>query len=157
MTTRLWTALLMLAAVFAMHGLQCTSAADSTDAAHTASVVTPAAAAAGGSHLYGGPTAAMADSAPVAGGHAVADPAAADRVAEMTDAGHGSMPHGWGGHLWTLCLAVLAVGLAVLLAQLAPRLIGLASPALRSARGRARGWLTPPRPPDLSSLCLLRI
>jgi hypothetical protein len=33
MAARLWTALLMLAAVFAMHGLQCTSAADGS---HTA-------------------------------------------------------------------------------------------------------------------------
>jgi hypothetical protein len=34
MAARLWTALLVLAAVFAMHGVQCTTAADS--AAHAA-------------------------------------------------------------------------------------------------------------------------
>jgi hypothetical protein len=32
MASRLWTALLMLTAVFAMHGVQCTAAADSADA-----------------------------------------------------------------------------------------------------------------------------
>lgn len=33
MGARLWTALLMLAAVFAMHGVQCTAAADSPGSA----------------------------------------------------------------------------------------------------------------------------
>jgi hypothetical protein len=78
-------------------------------------------------------------------------------VAAPVDAGHGGAPHDWAAHLWTACLAVLAVALAVLLALLVPRLVQLGPPAPRNARTRARGWLTPPRPPDLSALCLLRI
>jgi hypothetical protein len=184
MATRLWTALLMLAAVFAMHGLQCTSAADTphasgavhaaSGAVHAASAAVhaasaavhaasdvPAAPAADDSHPAGGPTAAMAvahtGTAPGAGDHAVADAAAADGPAAVSDAGHGSAPHEAAGHLGTLCLAVLAAGIAVLLALLVPRLVGLASPALRRVRGRTCRWLTLLRPPDLFSLCLLRI
>jgi hypothetical protein len=43
MAVRLWTALLMLAAVFSMRGVQCTAAADSADpAATTAHLATAA-------------------------------------------------------------------------------------------------------------------
>jgi hypothetical protein len=86
-------------------------------------------------------------------GPAVTDP----HAAPAADAQRGTGPHGAAEHLWTLCLAVLAAGLAVLLAVLAPRLIGAAAAALRRARARAAGGLAPLRPPDLSALCLLRI
>jgi hypothetical protein len=144
MAARLWTALLILAAVFAMHGLQCAAdGAHASGAAHTTSVVAPAAAAGVDSHVAGIPTTAMT--------------AAQIGAGPTVDGGHGSAPHGSAGHLWTLCLAVLAAAIAVLLALLVPRLVGLVSPALRQARARAAGWLTPLRPPDLSALCLLRI
>ena len=158
MVARLWTALLMLTAVFAMHGLQCTSAADGAgSAATTAHVATTA---------HAGPvamTALTAGQARTAPGAASFDnsmpahPATAAAVAAPVDAGHGGGPHDWAAHRWTACLAVLAVALAVLLSLLVPRLVQLGPPAPRSANTRAGRWVTPPRPPDLSALCLLRI
>jgi hypothetical protein len=152
MATRLWTALLMLAAVFAMHGLQCTSAsahsatagpgpvpvaltAPTTPGGHPADAAVP--------HLPGP----MADDRGVAGLPALAP----------AGVGHGSTPHGSVERLWTLCLAVLASGVAVLLVVFGARLGQLTQqppwrPGIRGLR-----WLSPPRPPDLSSLCLLRI
>jgi hypothetical protein len=126
-----------------MHGLQRTSVADgahASGATHTTSLVAPAAV---DSHVAGNPTAAMAIAQTVTG--------------PMVDGGHSSTPHESAGHLWTLCLAVLAFGIAVLLALLVPRLVGPAFPALRRAHIRTTGWLAPLRPPDLSALCLLRI
>jgi hypothetical protein len=149
MAARLWTALLMLAAVFAMHGLQCTTAAagstHGSGAVHAATVA-PAASAADGRMTGVGLT------DPMPGDSAVTR-SDADAPA---DAGRGSTPHGAGVHLWTLCLAVLAAGFAVLLALLVPRLFGLVPPALRRARAHAAGWSTPLRPPDLFALCVLR-
>jgi hypothetical protein len=55
-----------------------------------------------------------------------------------------------------VCLAVLAAGLAVLLAVLAPRLLRLVAPAAARLR-RGAVWPALLRPPDLSSLCVLRI
>ncbi|WP_138733824.1 DUF6153 family protein [Modestobacter excelsi] len=157
MAARLWTALLMLAAVFAMHGVQCAGAADSaTSAATTVHVVTPAHS--GSSAM----TALAPGQALPAVGAARADDATSAHTtvaaaAVPVGAGHGSAPHDWAAHLWTACLAVLAAALAVLLALLVPRLVRLGPPALRSPSARASGWLVPPRPPDLSALCLLRI
>jgi hypothetical protein len=161
MAARLWTALLMLTAVFAMHGVQCVGAADSAEpAATTAHVATTA---------HGGSVEMIALSpgrAGLAAGTAGVDepmPAHATptatvaAVAALVDAGHSGAPHDWAAHLWTACLAVLAAALAVLLALLVRRLVQQEPPALRTARGRATGWLIPPRPPDLSALCLLRI
>jgi hypothetical protein len=161
MAARLWTALLMLAAVFAMHGLQCAGAPDSADPAATA--------AHSATTTHGGSVAMIAltpGRAGLAAGTAGVDepmPAHATgtatvaAVAAPVDAGHNGAPHDWAAHLWTACLAVLAAALAVLLALLVRRLVRREPPALRTARARAVGWLTPPRPPDLSALCLLRI
>ncbi|MGX5653662.1 hypothetical protein ACWKWC_02700 [Geodermatophilus nigrescens] len=157
--------MLLLAAVFLGHGLQCGSAADHTatagaETAHvaavhdgralTASVVRPA----GDAHLTGSAAghvpAAAAATAPapqlIAG-------AAAFEVTAGPAPGHW---HGPPGHLWMVCLAVLAAGMTVLLALLTPRLLGLAAPAAARLR---RGAICPAllRPPDLSSLCVLRI
>jgi hypothetical protein len=107
MTGRLWTALLPLASVFAVHGPQC--AAD--------------------------------------GGHPTATTAAGDR-------GTGE-PHESAGHLRTVCLAVLATALVMLLPALLPRPAQLFLPAHAHARARLR--LAPARTPDLSALYLLRI
>jgi peptidoglycan/LPS O-acetylase OafA/YrhL len=153
MAARLWTALLMLAAVFAMHGLQCTSAAahgtaDPTTPAHAAAVAVAAPLDADG-HMADAATPGLPD--PLAG-----DQTAGPLAAAPINTGYGDAPHGSVGHLWTLCLAVLAAGIAVLLALLAPRLVEPASPALRRARARTSAWLSPARPPDLFSLCTLR-
>jgi hypothetical protein len=162
MATRLWTALLMLAAVFAMHGLQCTSAADGTHSAGAVQAAASPMGAAPGAPVEmafaltadghtSGAASGLTDSMPE--GSAAAVPFAATTA----DAGHPGTPHESAGHLWTLCLAVLAAGIAVLLALLAPRLVGPAASALRRARASDSRWLAPARPPDLSALCLLRI
>ncbi len=159
MAARLWTALLMLTAVFAMHGVQCTSAADgagsATTTAHVATrahtgPVAMTALTAGQTRTV--PEAASFDDPTPA--HAATATVAA--VAALVDAGHSGAPHDWAAHLWTACLAVLAVALAVLLALLVPRLVQMGPPAPRKVT-RARRRVTPPRPPDLSALCLLRI
>jgi hypothetical protein len=161
MAARLWTALLMLAAVFAMHGMQCTAAADSAGSAATTAHVTTTA------HVGSVAMTALTPghARPAPGAVSFDDPTPAHTTATaivaavpaLVDAGHSGAPHDWAAHLWTACLAVLAVALAVLLALLVPRLVQMGPPVLRNARTRARGWLTPPRPPDLSALCLLRI
>lgn len=144
-------ALLLLAAVFTMHGLQC-AAADSSAASsahgtgvHAASGAAPAphqvdSSAATASHE--GMSAPTLTAAAVAG--------------SPLGAGHDSSPHG-AGHLWAVCLAVLAAGLAAMLVALVGRLPELRLPLLRPVTERPWGWLSPPRPPDLHSLCLLRI
>jgi hypothetical protein len=158
MAARLWTALLMLTAVFAMHGMQCTAAADragsapTTAHATTAHVGSVAMTALAPGHARPAPGAASFDDPMPA--HTTATVAA---VAALVDAGHSGAPHDWAAHLWTACLAVLAVALAVLLALRGPRLVQMGPPALRKANTRARSWVAPPRPPDLSALCLLRI
>jgi hypothetical protein len=164
MAARLWTALLVLAAVFAMHGVQCTTAADSaahaaTPAGHAAdavslamTVLTPGHATATAGLTLADPIAAV----PIAG-HADSGPATLAGAPAMAAAGHGGAPHDAAAHLWTVCLAVLApAALAVLLALLGSRSVPLTAPALVYARARLRS-LAPPRPPDLSALCLLRI
>jgi hypothetical protein len=150
---RLWTAVLVLAAVFAMHGAQCSAAAHDpavhASAAHAIPVL-HAAPAAGGA---GTPVEAAMDSATM-GSTVLTDTVV---TAAAAAAGSDSGPGSWATHLWAVCLAVLAAGIAVLFALFTPRLVGLSSPALRRARARAPGWPIPPRPPDLSALCLLRI
>ncbi|MGY1708573.1 hypothetical protein ACI8AC_03595 [Geodermatophilus sp. SYSU D00758] len=146
---RPWTALLVLAAVFAVHGLQCTAAADG----HAAHAAADLSAAAHGEVASAGlvVTAALPVSAHALAGHGVLESAP-----HAPPGRHPWAPPESAGHLWTLCLAVLAAGLAVLLAVVAPHLVRLASPAPASARSRS-GSPPPPRPPDLSALCLLRI
>ena len=158
MTARLWTALLVLVGVLGMHGVQCTAAdggGHPSPAAHWAALAPT------GSVLPG------PAGTPVA--HAVADMAvsgavlmetaaghpAADRAVGMTgDATGGS--HGAAGHLWTVCLAVLAAALAVLLGVLLPHR-GLLGRLPLTRAGTLLRSVTAARPPDLSQLCLLRI
>ncbi len=140
MAVRLWTALLLLAAVFTLHGLQC----------------------AVGDHTAGSPGAGGEQHAAVAAltlpaaaaGHAPA-PGSVMAAAPAHDAPKRT-PHST-GQLWTVCLAVLAAGLAALLALILPRLVQLARSGLPRALADARRALMPLRPPDLSELCLLRI
>jgi hypothetical protein len=83
-------------------------------------------------------------------------PATGSHSAVATANSPPSDPHGTAGHLWTVCLAVLAAALAVLLAILLPHPGLLARLALTRVRAQLRSP-TPTRPPDLSELRLLRI
>jgi hypothetical protein len=155
MRGRLGWVLLLLAAVFTMHGLQC-AGADSADPSGAHGPIHAIAAAEPHPVLHVvGPVTAMASA-----DHMTASPLAAAVTAATvgvplgTD--HDSSPHG-AGHLWALCLAVLAAGLAVLLLALVGRSLAIRLPLLRRAIGRALGSFSPPRPPDLYSLCLMRI
>lgn len=154
MGARLWTALLILAAVFVMHGLQCAAA----PAAGDGSVANPAHIAAA-PHLgpAGTTTPDHLPVAPDAGGPDGALSGHAGTADAPVDAGHGGAPHDWAAHLWTACLAVLAAALAVLLALGLPRVVRSGAPTPARGRVHLPVWLTPPRPPDLSVLCLLRI
>ena len=166
MAARLWTALLVLAAVFALHGLQCTTAAGGPGHAATHAGHAPDAFSLAMTALTAGSPDAM-----VTAGIALADPIGAVTIAgsaasgpatpgaaatAMAAVGQGGLPHDGVAHLWTVCLAVLAAALAVLLAVLDPRSVQLTTPALGYARARLRS-VGPPRPPDLFALCLLRI
>ena len=162
MAARLWTALLVLVGVFVMHGAQCTAAADDTGhpspAAHS-TVLAPS-----GTLIHGAAEAAAVVAAtgiaPVGTGLAAmvpaAHPASGSPAAVAVADSPRSDSHGTAGHLWTVCLAVLASALAVLLAVLLPHRGLLARLALPRVRSRL-GSLSPLQPPDLSELCLLRI
>ncbi|SDM08475.1 hypothetical protein SAMN05660642_01598 [Geodermatophilus siccatus] len=144
-----WAAVLLLAAVFLGHGLQC--GPGSGGAAHAGHGVDTAVAAA--------VTAADTHLTPSAVGHGggAAAPIAHDDAARAATAG--SAPghwHGLPGHLWAVCLAVLATGLAVLLSLAARRLLRQAPPAALPAWLRGLPRPAPARPPDLFSLCVLR-
>ncbi len=147
---RLWAALLLLAAVFAMHGVQCMAAGSALDHGSTslgavASVGAPATAV----HV-GGVAEARPDHGLVAAAHGAEDVGA-------TGSTGGSAP--WhDAHVLAVCLAVLLAGLTILGASALRR--GGAVPLVRGSPMSARwptGWARQPRPPDLSALCLLRI
>jgi hypothetical protein len=158
MAARGWTALLLLAAVFAMHGLQCTAAGTGNATGHGA--VPVAAASAGPLDDGPHPTTAQPGLEALSGAHGsvpgITAVVAAGPTAGLPGAGHDSAPATAGGHLWALCLAVLAAGLTVLVALL-PRLLTLLPAACARLRRHASTARAPLRPPDLHSLCLLRI
>ncbi|WP_369832236.1 DUF6153 family protein [Blastococcus sp. TF02-8] len=66
--------------------------------------------------------------------------------------------HGLTDHTWSLCLAILLAGIVALRATSRLRR-GASSVRWAVERGRrlSMGWFRPPRPPELASLCLLRI
>lgn len=169
--------LLTLAAVFAMHGLQCISAdptgthpAEHSAMTSTDSMAVMASAVAMTSAVAMAPAVAEAPAValavdPAVPGHAIATMAAgtphgtpavvAAGPAEPVSPGSG---HGW-AHALAVCLAVLLAGLAVLAAAL---LLRRAAPvgSREALLARARSWwaaIRLPRPPDLAVLCLLRI
>jgi Family of unknown function (DUF6153) len=154
MTGRGWTAALLLFAVLFMHGLQCDSVADS--AAHPGAdpMVSVAVTAGDAGH--------QADAVAAVDGRPAADLSSADlssadhATAGALMTGNGGASHPEAAHLWAVCLAVLAAGLAILLSLLVARLAPLAHPAVTRALARAAGSLPRPRPPDLHALCLLR-
>lgn len=160
MTARLWTALLVLAGVFVMHGAQC-AAADG--AGHPSPTAHSTALAPTGPLMHDVAEAAtvMAGTGMALAGTVFADtPPTAHQAVGAVAVTVADIPssdsHGAAGHLWTVCLAVLASALAVLLAVLLPRFALAARLARPHARARLRS-LSPPRPPDLSELCLLRV
>jgi hypothetical protein len=145
---RCWWALVALAGVFAMHGLQCVShdlhGQPGHGAATTlASLSLPAASgAAGPSRAPDGPA---ASAAPDHRGHAAIPPRAP-----------GNPPSPLTADFWAVCLAVVAAVLVLLAAVLmrrwpAPRGPSPWAPMPRWARAPAL-----PRPPDLFALCVLR-
>ena len=144
-TRRLWV-LVLLAAIFSMHGAQYIAA--------DAGVRHPAAAVA----QHGTEERLAAGS--------LAGSMAADDQGQQGDpslsatamAGQPGPGHGVAAHVLSLCLAILYAGLVLLAAA---SLVGrVTAPVL--SRGASHlslftGWSRLPRPPDLSALCLLRI
>ena len=66
--------------------------------------------------------------------------------------------HGLAHHAWSLCLAVLLAGLIALRAtKRGQRVASSVRWAVERGQRLSMGWFRPPRPPELSSLCLLRI
>ena len=163
MGRRLILALLALSAVFAMHGIQCLTAQDS-GGAHTMTLASASTALAAPTPLSAGHAPADLDngSGPTAGAAMGAVGHAADAPATALSGGSQGFPHSMAGHLWEVCLAVLAAGLALGLTVLVVRLARRAIEATAPWPGRRPGhldhrWARPLRPPDLSQLCLLRI
>jgi hypothetical protein len=147
MATRLWTALLLLAAVFAMHGVQCVTS-DSAMEHGSASLATVSS--------VGGHAAAVQLAAGMLGHF---DAAAVGDVPDAAAIASTGLPEPWhDAHVLAVCLAVLLAGLTVLgaVARLRGRAILLVRGPPRPGR-RFAAWSLRPRPPDLSVLCLLRI
>ncbi|GAB3325625.1 hypothetical protein GCM10027451_50490 [Geodermatophilus aquaeductus] len=144
-TRRLWV-LLLLAAIFSMHGAQYIAA--DAGLRHTEVAVAQ--------HGAEDPLDAESLSASTAAGGELQQVTPSVDTGEM--AGQPSPGHGVASHLWSLCLAILYAGLVLLAAA---SLIGMvAAPVLRDVASHLssfRGWARLPRPPDLSALCLLRI
>lgn len=146
---RLWI-LLLLAAVFSMHSTQYISSEPGAGRSTTATAEHGTGASSAGASIAGSgaaaddlrPAAATAQLAAVVG-----DPTPVD-----------APDHGGAGHFWSLCLAVLLAGILVLGGAVVTR-----RPAAAVLRTRERDprlpmrWFRPPRQPELSSLCLLRI
>ena len=141
--------LLLLAAVFSMHSIAFASA-------EPGAAQRPAATA---DHGTGG---AASDSVTLqlSGASAVLSP---EHLASSALAAADPMPpgvpiHDMATHFLAVCLAVLLAGLGWLIYKV--RAPDVATPVVRCAGPRPRldmGWFRPPRPPDLSALCLLRI
>ncbi|MGN6687551.1 MAG: hypothetical protein ACTHK1_08435 [Actinomycetales bacterium] len=148
MTAPRWCALLLLAAVFGMHGVQCMGADSPMVAphAHASGALTPPMPSA---HVMGDDSLAAAV-APSAENLLPAGPVMAAGTHEP------KQPTGLMDHLWAVCLAVLsAVLAAIALLLLKKRRPSIPAPPM--ARGH-RWWtgLDPPRPPDIYCLCVLR-
>jgi hypothetical protein len=73
-------------------------------------------------------------------------------------AGQPGPSHGVAAHVWSLCLAILYAGLILLAAASVLGLVAAPVPRrVASHLSLFTGWSRLPRPPDLSALCLLRI
>jgi hypothetical protein len=147
---RNWWALLVLAAVFAMHGLQCMAGGSGMDRGHApASLVQPAG-------LLIDDLSVQRDTGPSTTARAFGPERLGAHGDPAPVASTSSYPTGSLDHLWTVCLAVLSAGLAVLLIVLVHALTAGRLPALHPD---VRPWppaLHPLRPPDPFFLCVLR-
>lgn len=149
MAHRRWLIPLLFAAVFAMHGFPYIGASGSTHAM-AISASSPQAA------VTHGAWAVEDHVTPFAAATAVTKPQVAP-VARSGAIGMNKHPMGLMGHMWTACLAVLSVALAVLLAAVAVVRVRRWLPSLpRGGVGWASAPLQSPAP-DLSALCVLRI
>lgn len=147
MTAPRWSVLLLLSAVFGMHGIQCMGADSSMPTPHAADAASSASAS---PHV--------AIPAEVAAVTAVLLPApegAPSVVGAAVDrAGHRG-PAGLMDHLGAVCLAVLAAGLGALVLVLS-RVRSVRPGVLRRRVHRWLSSLDPPRAPDIHFLCVLR-
>ena len=146
MPTRRLCVLLLLAAIFSMHGAQYIAA----DAGLRHAVAAVA--------QHGAEDSLDAESL---SGSMVTDEQLQQADPPLRAAAMAGQPdprHGVAAHLWSLCLAIMYAGLILLAAA---SLIGrVAAPVLRGVASHLslfKGWSRLPRPPDLSALCLLRI
>lgn len=145
---RLWI-LVLLAALFSMHGAQFVSAAPG--AGHSATATAE--------HGTGASSAGASTADP---GAAAGDLRTAAATVQLSAAGDptpvDAPDRGGAGHFASLCLAVLLAGLVVLGVAVVARRVP--ATVLRTRERAPRlpiRWLRLPRPPELSSLCLLRI
>jgi hypothetical protein len=148
--TSRWWVLLVLAAFFSMHGVQCTAADCGAEGSTTAGAV--AMAALGNDHAEATPRAADA-AAPGAVAHSATSVAV---PADVHATGHSGHSSGSMAHLWATCLAVLSATLAAL--AVAPTTVAVTSFAAAGRRSTPR-WVQRPAPlraPDIFSLCVLR-
>ena len=147
MRVRLLWALLLLAAVFSMHGLSCVAEdSEMTGMAMPAST----------SMSTGGPEASAAG---VALGSEHAAPVADPTSAQSTDDPDG---HGTAAHALMVCLAVLAGGVGVVLAALAAwlarrRLLTVHTRVTGAVRVVVDRAVACAPTPELSRLCVLRV
>ncbi|WP_157519593.1 hypothetical protein [Modestobacter sp. Leaf380] len=156
MRSRLMWALLLLAAVFSMHGLSCAAADQGPEQpaeSSTAAAALAPTAQTGMSHMVAGGAGLTATP-----GQTAPDPAAAG-VGDSTEHPAG---HSGAVHALMVCLAVLSGGVGIALAVLAAwlarrRLLTVMAPAsdrLRTAVGSVVASLPAP---ELSRLCVLRV
>ncbi|SDN69470.1 hypothetical protein SAMN05428965_1185 [Geodermatophilus sp. DSM 45219] len=127
---RTWI-LVLLAAVFLMHGIPSTAVGNgATPGAHAETAAGPDIATASAAHP------------------------APDSRDGRTD--HDSSSHSTASHAWNACLAVLLMGMAVLVLLVVRRSSALPDHRAPPRLPGAVSWVSPPRPPELSVLCLLR-
>ena len=142
--------LLVLTALFTMHGIQSMGTGQPAGHATMGTVPQAMAAALDGDTLMG-------SAIGVTRLQPVAEPRPS--LALTRNVMPGTAPgHGVAGHFWSLCLAVLLAGLTLVGALAAVRRVAAAG--LPETVGWPRQLLArvgPLRPPDLASLCLLRI
>ena len=139
---RTWLALVLLAAIFSMHGISAlpgdAGTSVGTSSAHSAMDVAADGVALGPAT----PSVVVDHSSGGSGAPTHGDPAG----------------HGMTGHLWSLCLAVLLAGAALFLIVRIRRTVPVERALSDLRRVRApEGLVGILRPPDLSALCLLRI
>ena len=144
-TRRLWV-LLLLAAIFSMHGAQYIAANAGLRHAEVAVA----------QHGTEDPRAAGS----LSGSMAADDPLkqAGPSLGAKAMAGQPGPSHGVAAHVWSLCLGILYAVLVLLAAaSLLGRVAASVPRGIASHLSMFRGWSRLPRPPDLSALCLLRI